>query len=82
MRYQSRRYSSPHLLCCATFVLDLYPIHLKKDDESYIAMVANLRAKFCREGIVTLPGFLRTTAIPDVIEVRMQHSLIYSFYLN
>ena len=32
-------------------------------------MVANLRAKFIQEGIVTLPGFLKLCAIPDIIKV-------------
>ena len=54
----------------AYFLKDLYPIHLKKDDEQYIKLVANLRAKFCQEGIVTLPGFLRLSAIPSITEVK------------
>ena len=33
-------------------------------------MVADLRAKFIQEGIVTLPGFLKQCAIPDIIKVR------------
>ena len=50
---------------------DLYPIHLKKDDDRYIKLVANLRAKFCQEGIVTLPGFLRLDVIPDIAKVEL-----------
>ena len=49
-----------------SFFVDLYPIHLEKNDEKYIRMVSNLRAKFCQDGIVTLPGFLRLGAIPDI----------------
>ena len=33
-------------------------------------MVADLRAKFIQEGIVTLPGFLKQCAIPDIIKVK------------
>ena len=51
------------------FIVEKYPIQLKKDDERYIKLVANLRAKFCQEGIVTLPGFLRLSAIPDITKV-------------
>lgn len=34
-------------------------------------MVADLRAKFIQEGIVTLPGFLKLCAIPDIIKVSL-----------
>ena len=61
---------------------DKYPIHLKKDDERYIKLVANLRAKFCQEGIVTLPGFLRLSAIPDITKVFIMLLEIFHFTLN
>ena len=56
---------------------DLYPIHLKKDDDRYIKLVANLRAKFCQEGIVTLPGFLRLDVIPDIAKVELNNMWNY-----
>jgi len=57
---------------------DLYPIHLKKDDDRYIKLVANLRARFCQEGVVTLPGFLRLDVIPDIAkELEEKKGLAY-----
>ena len=59
---------------------DLYPIHLKKDDDRYIKLVANLRARFCQEGVVTLPGFLRLDVIPDIAKVELYNMWgYYSF---
>ena len=62
--------------------LDLYPIHLEKNDEKYIRMVANLRAKFCQEGIVTLPGFLRLSAIPDIAKVCIRRNYNYGIHIE
>ena len=55
---------------------------MKKDDDRYIKLVANLRAKFCQEGIVTLPGFLRLDVIPDIAKVELYNmgGYFYSKY--
>ena len=50
---------------------------MKKDDDRYIKLVANLRAKFCQEGIVTLPGFLRLDVIPDIAKVELYNMWDY-----
>ena len=44
---------------------DLYPID-KDDTEDYTKLIASLRSHFCQDGIVTLPGFLRSETIPDI----------------
>ena len=53
---------------------------MKKDDDRYIKLVANLRARFCQEGVVTLPGFLRLDVIPDIAKVELYNMWgYYSF---
>ena len=55
---------------------------MKKDDDRYIKLVANLRAKFCQEGIVTLPGFLRLDVIPDIAKVEVYNMWGYFQYIK